>query len=1001
MINLIYIKNPFDLSSRNEKVVDFIPETSASNYIKQIALFDEKIISVAINGEVVKDLSTIVNDGDYIIVSPKVEDDVFNLILSVALVYVAFGVGGWAATGNWGAAVSTWGAGATMGYLAAAAVMYIGGQLINPINTGSLSEWEQSTTYSWNTQGNLIQQGSPVPVTYGRVRISGQIISQHITSVGGEQDKQYLNVLLCGGEGAVDSISGIEINDTPISYYDDVAYETRLGVNEQAYISNFNDTYADLSLNYELKTKQQLKDDGLTDAQAELAQWHTHQTEGDAGKGLELTFECPQGLYYGNDSGGLDNATVEVQAQYKKEGESTWNYITTTTELTITANVNSAIRRTIRVDNIPAGRYDVRTRCTYKSGTTNRYGTRVYWTQLSHIIYDDFAYPNKVLVGIKALATSQLSGSRPTITWIQERKNVYVYDPSVGYVSKPATNPAWICYDMLHKARIIRNINTGAYVYEVRGIAKERFIYSEFKRWADFCDSENLTANMFFDVADGVWEQLVHIETLGRGKVVFRGTKLGTICDAPSSPVQLFTVANIYSDSFSEDFLSITSRANAVEVTFFNKDNNYKQEVVTVYNSGFDSADRLVNVSQVTLYGCVTRSDAIRHGRYMLRVSDNLIRTVSIEADVDAIACQVGDVVSVQHDVPQWGVGGRIVSYEAHTNATYTKKITLDKPVVFKAGKTYKLLSRFINANVEVFESVDVWNPSTVDDVETTIIYTKPFSYSMPNYNIFSFGEAGKTTKDFRVLDITRSKDMKRKISAIEYIPEVYDEDATIPDIGSYVDFPITLAPSNVKAEPMFVVQPNGTVLSGLTVSWSTPRDANPSSFMIYTSTDGGAMWKYADRGYGTSHTIFNLSLGTYSIGVVAMYSDGYSSQKTVINNISLTEKQIPPSDVRNFNATIENSTIIFTWDAVANPDLLEYHIRKGTSWIDSVLVATIPKGTTTYTYNVSSEGSIDFFIKAKDTSGNFSINEDYINFIVGDSIYPENVANFDVEQLI
>lgn len=136
---------------------------------------------------------------------------------------------------------------------------------------------------------------------------------------------------------------------------------------------------------------------------------------------------------------------------------------------------------------------------------------------------------------------------------------------------------------MLHKARRIRNINTGAYVYEVRGITKERFIYSEFKRWADFCDSEGLTANVFFDVTDGVWEQLVHIETLGRGKVVFRGTKLGTICDAPSSPVQLFTIANIYSDSFSEDFLSLTSRANVMEISFFNKDNNYKQEVSNLF----------------------------------------------------------------------------------------------------------------------------------------------------------------------------------------------------------------------------------------------------------------------------------------------------------------------------------------------------------------------------------------------------------------------------------
>src|SRR5512140_2156740 len=71
----------------------------------------------------------------------------------------------------------------------------------------------------------------------------------------------------------------------------------------------------------------------------------------------------------------------------------------------------------------------------------------------------------------------------------------------------------------------------------------------------------------------------------------------------------------------------------------------------------------------------------------MLNMNKYIKQSVSFEAPLEAIACTVGDVVYVQHDMPEWGFAGRI------ENPLATNRITLDREVPFEALKTYKFLT--------------------------------------------------------------------------------------------------------------------------------------------------------------------------------------------------------------------------------------------------------------------------------------------------------------------
>lgn len=501
-------------------------------------------------------------------------------------------------------------------------------------------------------------QGYPLAVTYGRMKSAGLLLSRHVISDG---EKQYLNLLYCAGEGELSKIEDIRINANPISNYKDVQVDIRKGTNDQTVIPNFNDNFADQSLNYELTES-----------------WNTQQVQGDACDAIELTVGFPNGLYYSNDSGGADRTSVTLKAEIRKVGDESWqalplanqkgmaghikrrdawNFIKSDNSVTNTSDyagrieeaTNNAFYRVFRFDNLEKARYEIRMRCSAKDGKSLRHVNKVYWVQLTQIIYDDFVHPGKALIGIKALATSQLSGTDPKVTWIQERSEVYVFNPYINkYEAQPADNPAWAAYDLIH---ICRKIG-GEYI--VFGQPHMRLDYNAFKAWADKCKTNGFTFNYIYDTAMRLWDALKYPEAVGRGKVIPVGTRFTCVSDYQSTPVQLFTVANIKHGSFTEEFQGVEARANSVEISFLNKDKDYERDVIPVYGDTYDESDTLTNPAQVELMGCTSLEQAYKHGKHFLRCNKYEIRTVTIEAFTDAIACTVGDIILIQHDIPEW-----------------------------------------------------------------------------------------------------------------------------------------------------------------------------------------------------------------------------------------------------------------------------------------------------------------------------------------------------------
>lgn len=904
MVNVIIVNNPFKPEQRDTKYLPFKQGKSISYYFSAPGEW-----AYSVNGhEAAPD--TVVNDEDYIVVMPRVEGKFFGVLLSIGM---AVFTGGIASGAIFGIQSLIWRS------VIAMAVGMIGNAIISKLTAPKVdrSNSEQSNTYGWGGTETVTGQGYPLAVTYGRMKSAGLLLSRHVISDG---EKQYLNLLYCAGEGELSKIEDIRINANPISNYKDVQVDIRKGTNDQTVIQNFNDNFADQSLNYELTES-----------------WNTQQVQGDACDAIELTVGFPNGLYYSNDSGGADRTSVTLKAEIRKVGDESWqalplanqkgmaghikrrdawNFIKSDNSVTNTSDyagrieeaTNNAFYRVFRFDNLEKARYEIRMRCSAKDGKSLRHVNKVYWVQLTQIIYDDFVHPGKALIGIKALATSQLSGTDPKVTWIQERSEVYVFNPYINkYEAQPADNPAWAAYDLIH---ICRKIG-GEYI--VFGQPHMRLDYNAFKAWADKCKTNGFTFNYIYDTAMRLWDALKYPEAVGRGKVIPVGTRFTCVSDYQSTPVQLFTVANIKQGSFTEEFQGVEARANSVEISFLNKDKDYERDVIPVYGDTYDESDTLTNPAQVELMGCTSLEQAYKHGKHFLRCNKYEIRTVTIEAFTDAIACTVGDIILIQHDIPEWGEGGRVVAVSGQT-------ITLDKEVSVQPGKNYQLLIR--SNSTDIVSTFNVVNVSGLNVIVKEAIPVQPDA-------VYAFGEVSKSAKPFRVLAITKTlSEMTRKIQCMEYYPELYvSDDGTVPSID-YTNH----GASDIQAVGLVsdVYGANGIMYSRIGVTWQLPRDGKVSNVVVNYRNVKSDTWTYIGNYPASTNatTISDVLLGaTYEVRVQAINELGQLTTG-VTKSIAIPKMQAP-EDVQNlhvlsrYNQTADKSVyydLQVLFDPPSNP---------------------------------------------------------------------------------
>ena len=940
MALLTKLNNPFDI---NDKEVSEISHGVAVFYYLNSEKEGIEFVA-SVNGAIIEDYTYILKEKDHLafVAIPKGGggggSNPLKTVAMVALVIAA----PYAAGALMGATAGMVGAGVYGGMSGAliyggiqAAVIIGGGLLINtlmptpqPAGLNSSSLENVSPTYSFSGGGNAQAAGSALPIMLGEARVTPPIIGSYISLAG---DKQHINILMAVNDGVVDDITDVEINGQPIANYNEVSFSITKGANNQAAIGNFRDSVLTTSLQRGLN---------------ELNAVTTYTTAGNSVQELEVVVAFPKGLYYVNDNGNYTSRTVQFDIQYRPTGETTW-YLGHSESITDTFKTTK--RLAYKLSNKLPNQYEIRVIRTSDYSTNTRVANDFTLDYVNEIVYDDFTYPNVALLSVNAMATDQLNGGMPTVTC----KCI-----NIGTV-KQKNNPAWACYDLLKR----------------EGISDNDINLDKFQEWAEYCNFKGYTCNLYLDAQHELQAALNMVSILGRATVVQFGSTFTPIIDkAVEIPTQsfLFTSGNIVDSSFSLDYVPYNERSNVVEVTYYDETDGYKSKTVQVQSHDYDITT-IEKKSAVNLYGCTKQQHAANYAQFLLNNNRYITETVSFVASIDAIACTVGDVIKVgKKYMTNTMADGRIVSA---TNTT----ITLDQEVFLTANELYEIQIRL--ATDEII-TIDV--PAVAEDTLTDTLTVSEMAIIPQQFDVFAFGlQTTEATNLYRVASVTRDTDLTRKIQAIEYNADVYNDSAVIRvEEVIYVD-----NVANLQADEVLIKNATGTVDEILTLSWTSSKSENPV---------------YVDGNYvGMSYA------NTYEFKNELIQGETYVFK---VGNCEITHKFIGKSDipanVNNFLFEENKSGKKLTWSKNTEVDLKGYKIKynygTSTDWNNGVDLFDGYLSVNSYEGAFPNiQGTYTFMIKAMDTSLNESLSPETIVMNVADVKINNLIETYDFSNFI
>jgi predicted phage tail protein/sulfur carrier protein ThiS len=332
----------------------------------------------------------------------------------------------------------------------------------------------------------------------------------------------------------------------------------------------------------------------------------------------------------------------------------------------------SALFDTVQIYGLAPGQYDVRvTKMGYRQDGAHdwvwgdsadfHFASDIWLWNINEVFLSDLAYPNMVLIGVSALATSQLSGANLTV------QATITHDIGADTVLPTALvgfehdNPAIVAYDVL--ANPLYGMAVPAAQIDVPA----------FVAWARFCDQtvtnqDSSTVRQFifagvFDQSSDAWQVLATIGNMSRAQVIQIGSRYTVVLDAPADPVQLFTVGNVIKDSFSEGWLSLDDRCTMIECDFADAARNYRMDLpVSVMTASDINSGLQPKITRTRLIGCTSRDQAWRWAYFHLLSTKLCLRTIQFSAAIEACCCARGSVIAFQSDVVKWAVGGRILA---------------------------------------------------------------------------------------------------------------------------------------------------------------------------------------------------------------------------------------------------------------------------------------------------------------------------------------------------
>lgn len=552
------------------------------------------------------------------------------------------------------------------------------------------------------------------------------------------------------------------------------------------------------------------------------------------------------------------------------------------------------------------------------------------WALVSAVTQEKFNYPGFVMSGVYIDASQY--NSIPSRGYLCKMSRIKV-PTNYGPIRRSYTglwdgtfktawsdNPAWVFYDVLtnkHQGlgmRLPENCVDKGELYQIAKYCDE-LVKTENGSW-----EPRFTCNVYLQTKQEAYKFVSDMATVFRG-ITYWG--LGTVIpvqDRPRDPVYAFTNANVIDGVFNYQGADYSTRYNAVYVTWNDPNNFYKQATEYVSDDTAIADMGYLNTTSITAFGCISRSQARRVGKWALYTNTYEGEVVSFSTAIEGTIPRPGDVIKVCDSLKSSERrGGRILSYEGSPGNYF---LELDKSISLLANTHYSVST--INENGEVQESTLLLSEDQETDAVTINNSVAPTDGSI--YIITD--NSAVPERLFRVVSVAEKDKMQYAISAVLYDPDKYDYIEKEEAISSRT-LPSQVIPDSVTniVATYANYTTNGSLQNKARFEWSAPKYAN-SYIVTIISPDGQS---YSSEQKENYYEILGAPEGAYTVSVTPKSAFGitgavYSQTMNVSMSINAPTGLTLVNAISPQGQSFNDVNAYFSWNSV--PNATKYQIR-------------------------------------------------------------------------
>ena len=578
-----------------------------------------------------------------------------------------------------------------------------------------------------------------------------------------------------------------------------------------------------------------------------------------------------------DDDGDLNYATVHMQIQIQNTAEG-WD---TVDNITITGKTTSQYLEA-HIINAPGHTpWSFRLVRQEVDSTSTKLQNGTYFSSYTEIIDAKLSYPNSAIVGTTIDYTGQFSGI-PVRTYDMKGLIVQVpsnYDPVARtyaglwngtFQNAWTDNPAWVYYDLVTNTRYGLGKRLGQF-----GCDKWS-LYAV----AQFCDvlvddgfggqEPRFTCNAYITDQRAAYDILNDLASSFRGMPIWDGLQMTVVQDRPVDPVWAYTNANVVNGTFKYASSARKARHTAIQVSWVNPDNDWASDIEYVSDDALIARYGL-NVTQVTAFGCTSRGQANRVGRWILKTEQLETQTVTFDVGRDGLNNLPGDIITVaDNDYAGARMGGRVIAFSGTS-------VTLDAPV--EIAPTETAYFSYLN------DAATMVKIQIVAPVSGSQITLASAPAGLRKWGIFTISKSSLATRLFRCLAITDNvDDGTYSITALQHDPNKQAE----VDLGEQFDSPTTTLYGSAIPAPEHIAIDDSVAndVYQIRITWDTAKIYTGITFnlKLVRHDAGGDVVVLRANTADMQYTVGNLSLGSYSIFIRGMNAAGQLGEESEVD---------------------------------------------------------------------------------------------------------------------